>query len=176
MKANVSEATVKAHIGKVFNIAYRFCGNYSDAQDLTQEVFVKLIVACKKNNYNIEGPIDSLLYKMIRNRYIDFIRKSPKIRVVSLDSPVWDTIPLSETITDGAGQPENLLEKKENGKNIQDALNKLKPQYRMVLVLSDIENISCGQISKIMDCSINKVWIDLHRARKILRKLLEANL
>jgi RNA polymerase sigma-70 factor (ECF subfamily) len=158
---------------RVFNIAYRFTNNYTDAQDLAQEAFVKLITAIRNGKCNTNLPMESYLYKIIKNSYIDGMRKKPKIQIVSID----EMLPYTEKerlefIQGSLPEPEIPIEKKILEDNIQRALKRIPFEFRMPVILADIEGFSYKEISKILNSRIGTIRSRIHRGRKILAKIL----
>jgi|YNPNPStandDraft_1061719.scaffolds.fasta_scaffold66548_3 RNA polymerase sigma-70 factor (ECF subfamily) len=160
---------------KVFNIAYYLTGNYHDAQDLAQEAFIKMILAIKTGLCDTNLSIDSYLYKIIRNLYIDSLRKKPKVEILSLDEPLNEIEgegEKMELIKSSLPDPESVVEKKIQEDNVRYALKQIPLEYRMPVILCDIEGYSYKEISKILNCLEGTVRSRIHRGRKYLIKIL----
>jgi RNA polymerase sigma-70 factor (ECF subfamily) len=160
---------------RVFNIAYRFTGNYTEAQDLAQEAFVKVIIAIRSGKCNTNLPMESYLYKIIKNIYIDGMRRKPKIQIVSID----EILPYTEKeriefIRGSLPDPETVMEKKILEDDIQRALKQIPLEFRMPVILADIEGFSYKEISKILNCRIGTVRSRIYRGRKTLAKILSS--
>src|SRR5215469_7836826 len=80
------ELIVQRYARHVYNIAYRLAGNASDARDLSQEAFLRVYRALRR--VQPDAPLESWLYRIVNNLYIDLLRKRPKVRVESLDAPI----------------------------------------------------------------------------------------
>jgi len=162
---------------QAYNIAYRMTGNHADAEDLTQEAFVRAFRFF--GNYRRDWPFDNWLYKIMSNLFVDDLRRKPKARLQSLDQPLdnggrSDDIYLE--IPDAAANPERMMLSHELDEQIQRALSSLPSDFRVTVILADIEGMSYEEISQTMNCSLGTVRSRLHRGRKLLRnRLLQFN-
>jgi len=171
------EEILNKYSKKVFNIAYYLTGNYHDAQDLSQEAFVKVITASNTGMFNTDLPMESYLYKLIKNLYIDILRKKTKTKIVSLENPSTMTEQEKNEINhillnDLQNDPQKVIEKKIKEEKIFNALEQIPADFRMPVILCDIEGFSYKEISKILKCSIGTVRSRIHRGRKYLSKIL----
>jgi RNA polymerase sigma-70 factor (ECF subfamily) len=158
---------------QAYNIAYRMTGNHADAEDLTQEAFVRAFRFF--GNYRRDWPFDNWLYKIMSNLFVDDLRRKPKARLQSLDQPLdnggrSDDIYLE--IPDAAANPEKMMLSHELDEQIQRALTSLPSDFRVTVILADIEGMSYEEISQTMNCSLGTVRSRLHRGRKLLRNRL----
>ena len=158
---------------QAYNIAYRMTGNHADAEDLTQEAFVRAFRFF--GNYRRDWPFDNWLYKIMSNLFVDDLRRKPKARLQSLDQPLdnggrSDDIYLE--IPDAAANPEKMMLSHELDEQIQRALTSLPTDFRVTVILADIEGMSYEEISQTMNCSLGTVRSRLHRGRKLLRNRL----
>jgi RNA polymerase sigma-70 factor (ECF subfamily) len=146
-------------------------GNHSDAEDLTQEAFVRAYRFF--GNYRRDWPFDNWLYKIMSNLFVDDLRRKPKARLQSLDQPL-DLGGHSEEvfieIPDVGSNPERMMLSHELDEHIQRALGSLTPDFRMTVILADIQGLSYEEISAAMGCSLGTVRSRLHRGRKLLRQ------
>lgn len=161
---------VERYHKQAYNIAYRMTGNHADAEDLTQEAFVRAFRFF--GNYRRDWPFDNWLYKIMSNLFVDDLRRRPKARIQSLDQPLdlggrSDDIYLE--IPDMGSNPERMVMSHELDESIQRALNALPPDFRVTVILADIEGMSYEEISTAMRCSLGTVRSRLHRGRKLLR-------
>jgi RNA polymerase sigma-70 factor (ECF subfamily) len=171
----VFDELVHRYHKKAYNVAYRMTGNHADAEDLTQETFVKAYRFFR--NYKRGMPFENWLYRIMSNIFIDWLRRRPKAQIRSLDEPIQQEE--GETfidIADTCEGPENLALSKELDAKMQAALNTLSEDFRMTVILSDIEGLSYEEISEVMGCSIGTVRSRLHRGRKLLREKLKSYL
>lgn len=162
---------VQRYHKQAYNIAYRLTGNHTDAEDLTQEAFLRAFRFF--DNYRRDLPFENWLYRIMSNLFVDELRRRPKARVQSLDAPVGgDATSESNAfleIPDSRENPERVVLHEELDEQIQKALATLPPDFRMTVILADIEGMSYEEISETMRCSLGTVRSRLHRGRKLLR-------
>lgn len=166
---------VERYHKQAYSIAYRMTGNHADAEDLTQEAFVRAFRFF--GNYRRDWPFDNWLYKIMSNLFVDDLRRRPKAHLQSLDQPL-DLSGGGEVyleIPDAASNPERLVMSHELDEHIQRALNALPPDFRMTVILADIQGLSYEEISTAMSCSLGTVRSRLHRGRKLLRAKIAAS-
>src|SRR5437763_9534756 len=125
------EEIVQRYNRRIFNICYRFSGSSDDAQDLTQEVFIKMYRTL--SSYDIErGAFMTWVTTMTRNLLVDHFRKTKQDRLTdSLDttsSEHEDAMPLSEQIPDRGPAPDSKVQSREAGETVHQALQKLSPE------------------------------------------------
>jgi RNA polymerase sigma-70 factor (ECF subfamily) len=167
------DTLVRRTYRQAYNIAYRMAGNHADAEDLTQEAFLRAYRFFDR--YNRQMPFENWLYRIISNVFIDEIRKRPKARMQSLDQPVSHADSDSELrleIPDFAHDPESLLILEQLDEPLQRALNTLPADFRQTVILADVEGLSYEEIAETMGCSLGTVRSRLHRGRKLLRTKL----
>jgi RNA polymerase sigma-70 factor (ECF subfamily) len=166
---------VQRYHKQAYNIAYRLTGNHADAEDLTQEAFVRAFRFF--DNYRRDLPFENWLYRIISNLFVDDLRRKPKARIHSLDAPVngGDTNGDGNAffeVPDMRENPERVVLHEELDEQIQRALEALPADFRMTVILADIEGMSYEEISETMGCSLGTVRSRLHRGRKMLRSRL----
>ncbi len=154
-----------------YNIAFRLTGNHADAEDLTQESFLRAYRFFDR--YNRDMPFENWLYRIMSRVYIDELRKRPRIQAQSLDQPLSlgdgsDADVLLE-IPDSAFDPEQIMLTEALEEHLQTALNALPDEFRIAVILADIEGMCYEQIAETMNCSLGTVRSRLHRGRKQLR-------
>lgn len=159
---------------QAYNIAYRMAGNQADAEDLTQETFLRAYRFFDR--YNREMPFENWLYRIMSRVFVDELRKKPKFKTHSLDQPLQtgdgaDGEVMIE-IPDPDADPERLLLFDTLDETLQTALNALPQEFRIAVVLADIEGLSYEEIADTMGCSLGTVRSRLHRGRKLLRSKL----
>ena len=170
-KKSEFDRLVQRYHKQAYNIAYRMTGNHADAEDLTQEAFVRAFRFF--GNYRRDWPFDNWLYKIMSNLFVDDLRRRPKAQAaaVVLDQPIdgGRNEDVYLEISDVSTNPERIVMTDELDEHIQRALNLLPPDFRMTVVLADIEGMSYEEISVVMRCSLGTVRSRLHRGRKLLR-------
>jgi RNA polymerase sigma-70 factor (ECF subfamily) len=159
------EELVEKHYRQAYNIAYRISGSATDAEDLTQEALIRAYQSFDR--YQPELPFANWLYRIIANLHVDELRRRGRARVESIDA-----CPALADIPDYSSDPADHLLSRELDGQLQQALDRLSPDFRMAVVLCDIEGLSYEEIAEIMGCSLGTVRSRVHRGRKQMRKLL----
>lgn len=164
------EDTVIPYFNAIYNSAYRMTGDKSDADDLVQDVFLS---AYKSFHQFVEGThCKAWLYKILRNTFINKIRRQGRevdylrgegavVRGHELNSSTHQLINSSTTLKEGFDE------------TIQKALNKLSEEFRMAIILCDIEEFSYQEISEVLECPVGTVRSRINRARRFLAKELK---
>ena len=154
---------VRAHSGRVYRLAYRLTGNQHDAEDLTQEVFVRVFRSLASYT---PGTFEGWLHRITTNLFLDGARRRQRIRFEGLGDDVAQRVPGSEASPAQAWDDSHL-----DG-DIQDALQALPPDYRAAVVLCDIEGFSYEEIAATMGVKLGTVRSRIHRGRAQLRAAL----
>jgi RNA polymerase sigma-70 factor (ECF subfamily) len=156
----------------VFSFSMRVCGQREDAEDTMQEVLVKSLPYLPK----FDNPRALLvwLYKVAKNRCLMSRRKSKfaPMQNLSLDELMPDRKELESLRHDGAINPETLAIRSESAHRLREAIQKLPPQYRIVLVMRDMEGLTDNEVAEITGLRPGTVRVRLHRARLFVRKEL----
>lgn len=165
----VYESLVERYGRHVYNIAYRLAGNEADAKDLAQEAFIRVFRAFRR--IDPDAHLESWLYRIVTNLYIDSLRRRPKARVESLDEPLttFKGGAVTKEVTDPAPGPEATVLDAQLDREVQEALLGLAPELRMIVVLSDVEGYSYEEIGAMLAIPVGTVKSRLHRARKTLQ-------
>jgi len=165
------DALVQRHHKQAYNIAYRMAGNHADAEDLTQEAFIRAFRFF--GQYRRELPFDSWLYKIMSNVFIDRLRRKPKAKIRSLDQPVVTADGEAQfDVADTAAGPEECVLSREMDSHIQAALDTLPDAFRLTVIYADIEGLSYEEIAEATKTNIGTVRSRLHRGRRLLRNKL----
>jgi RNA polymerase sigma-70 factor (ECF subfamily) len=146
----------------VFRLAYRLTGNVHDAEDLAQEAFVRVFRALGSFQ---PGNLDAWIHRITVNLFYDQVRHNSKIRM----EPVGED---AERVSDSYETPERQFEMRNLDRDVQQALDSLSPEFRVVVVLCDIQGLSYEEIAEITGCKIGTVRSRIHRARAQLRVAL----
>lgn len=160
---------------KVFNLCYRFLGNYEEADDCAQEVFIKVYRSLEK--FRVESAFSTWLYRIAVNTCKNKVKSLSyrySKKMVRLDDPKEseENSYLTE-IGDESLSPVSELERKEKGLLIQEAIDSLPEEKRTLVVLRDIEGLTYEEIAKITDGNLGTVKSGLARARQELREKLK---
>lgn len=151
---------VQNHSSKVFRLAYRLTGNRFDAEDLTQETFVRVFRSL--HNFT-PGTIDGWLHRITTNLFLDQARRRNRIRFDALAED-------SETRLPGADPgPERTFEFNNLDVDIHLALDELAPEFRAAVVLCDLEGLSYEEVAETLGIKLGTVRSRIHRGRSQLR-------
>lgn len=166
------EALLERYGRRIYQLAYRMAGNDADAKDLTQEAYIRVYRAFHR--IDPSANLESWLYRIVTNLYIDMLRRRPKVRLESLDAPLvtakGDAV--AREVADPVADPEETVVSAQLDTDIQRALFALSSDLRMVVLLSDIEGHSYEEISDMLRIPVGTVKSRLHRARRILQDRL----
>lgn len=158
----------------VFSFSMRVCGHREDAEDTAQETLLRTAPQLAK----FESPeaLAVWLYKVARSRCLMSRRRSkfaPK-QALSLDELLPDRAELEAMTASAQPGPEQQLLRKENAAELRAAVLRIPPQYRQVLVLHDMEELSTAEVAQVTGLREGTVRVRLHRARAFLRNELAA--
>jgi RNA polymerase sigma-70 factor, ECF subfamily len=157
--ASAFETLVKRYEKKVYWIAYNLVGSAEDARDLAQEAFLRVYRSLDK--YDLRFNFYTWLYRIAVNLSIDHLRKKGKGDVVSLEE-----FPVDPARED---PPDRAIRNEELKRRIQRTLDALPAKYKTVIVLRDVEEMSCEEIAKIINCTNATTRWRLHKARELFR-------
>lgn len=162
---------------QAYNMAYRMTGNRDDAEDLTQEAYLRAYRSF--NTYNRQLPFESWFFRILSNLFIDVLRRRPKQKPLSLDQPMGDEDAddnlLLQIPADNANPELNLLEGVMD-ERLQGALSALPEPFRVAVLLCDVEGRSYEDIAQVMHSSIGTVRSRIHRGRSLLRDAMDSHL
>jgi len=149
---------------RIFNMSYQFSGSYPEAEDMTQEIFLKLYNALPK--YDFEKDFTAWFLTLAKNYLIDQYRKTKWERTKRDDFNDYYLASASES-------PENGIVRKENKKIIWESLNHISSDIRMVIILRDIQAKKYGEIAEIMSLPLGTIKSRVNRGRLQLAKILK---
>ncbi|MGO8768772.1 MAG: RNA polymerase sigma factor SigE [Mycobacterium sp.] len=156
---------VRQHADRVYRLAYRLSGNQHDAEDLTQETFIRVFRSVQ--NYQ-PGTFEGWLHRITTNLFLDMVRRRARIRMESLPED-YDRVPADEP------NPEQIYHDARLGPDLQAALDSLPPEFRAAVVLCDIEGLSYEEIGATLGVKLGTVRSRIHRGRQALRDYLAAH-
>jgi RNA polymerase sigma-70 factor (ECF subfamily) len=170
------EEIVRKYHRRIYNICYRFAGTADDAQDLTQEVFIKMYRTL--GSYDVErGAFVTWVTTMTRNLLVDHFRKTKQDRMTdSLDATASDhedAMPLSEKIEDKALPPDAGVQSRETREAVHAALQKLSPDLREAVILRDLQDLDYREIAQVLKVPEGTVKSRINRGRVELARLLQ---
>lgn len=163
------EELVRVHTRRVYGICYRFTGREGEAQDLTQDVFLRVFKTLKTFRAN-EGSFTTWLTRITRNLLIDNYRRTKQDRVT--DS-IEGQLPVLEQSLPSATRPEGAVTMREQGEILQAALEKLSPELRETVILRDLQELEYREIAQVLDIPEGTVKSRLNRGRAELARLLK---
>jgi RNA polymerase sigma-70 factor (ECF subfamily) len=166
------ESQVLSHLDALYAVACRLTKAPLDAEDLVQDALVKAMRA--RDQYQAGTNLKAWLFKILTNTFINKYRRGGLERVV-LDGP--DADPLADGWVSAASmralrEPENQVLRPLVAQEIHRALDELPEEFRLAVVLSDVEELSYKEIAEAMDCPVGTVMSRLHRGRRLLQKRL----
>lgn len=156
----------------VFSFSMKVCGQRQDAEDTMQEVLLKSVPSLSK--FDSPRALMVWLYKVAKSRCLMSRRKSkfaPR-EALSLDELMPDRRELESLSGNSGSTPETALVRKEAARHLREAVQKLPPEYRLILVLHDMEELSDTDIAEITGLRAGTIRVRLHRARLFVRKEL----
>src|SRR5262245_29780444 len=158
------EILVRRHEKTIFNLVYRMLGDYDDAAEVSQEVFLSAYRAIRQ--FRGDANFSTWLYRIALNHATTRRRSlgSRNQKIV----PLYDVEPLR----DPELGPAETLEKKEIRERVQLALNKLEPDDATVILLRDLQDVPYEEVARVLEIPVGTVKSRLHRARQALRSHL----
>lgn len=157
------DEVVANHSAKVFRLAYRLTGNKFDAEDLTQEVFVRVF----KSLANFKpGTLDGWLHRITTNLFLDQTRRKQRIRFDALSEDA------TARLAGNDPGPERTFEFNNLDLDIAAALEALPPDFRAAVVLCDMEGLSYDEVAHALGIKLGTVRSRIHRGRAMLRESL----
>ena len=148
----------------VYHFAMFYTNNRQEAEDITQETFIKII----KNIGSLQNPeqMKTSIFSIAKHTAIDLKRKQKFIQFL----PDWIYEKESEEAT-----PEKKVIQKKEWEELQKVLLKLKPTYRSVVILRGLKELSIKETAEIMGCSERKIRVDYHRAIQHMKKHVQVH-
>ena len=156
---------VRQHADRVYRLAYRLSGNQHDAEDLTQETFIRVFRSVQ--NYQ-PGTFEGWLHRITTNLFLDMVRRRGRIRMEALPED-YERVPASDP------DPEQIYHDSRLGADLQAALDSLAPEFRAAVVLCDIEGLSYEEIGATLGVKLGTVRSRIHRGRQGIRDFLAAH-
>ena len=156
------DEVVRTHSARVFRLAYRLTGNRHDAEDLTQDVFVRVFRSL--GDYT-PGTFEGWLHRITTNLFLDGVRRKQRIR--------FDALPEdSDRLAGKTPSPATEVDERLFDPDVQRALDALPPDFRAAVVLCDIEGLSYEEIAATLGVKLGTVRSRIHRGRAQLRAAL----
>lgn len=154
----------------VFNLCLRMLKNRDDAEDMAQDVFIKVFSMLER--YDDRYAFRSWVFKIAANQCIDFIRKH-RVKLLRLDEPVhYRGEEIERQLPDEALPPDEELHQREVGKLLRELTDELPPHYRAIIVLRHQEQLSYEEIAGMLELPLGTVKARIHRARAMMKEKL----
>jgi RNA polymerase sigma-70 factor (ECF subfamily) len=150
---------VREHADRVYRLAYRLSGNPQDAEDLTQETFIRVF---RSLSHYQPGTFEGWLHRITTNLFLDMVRRRGRIRMEALPED-YDRVPAE------GPSPEQAYHDARLGHELQSALDALPPEFRAAVVLCDVEGLSYEEIGATLGVKLGTVRSRIHRGRQALR-------
>lgn len=160
------EELVRPHVNYLYRLAYRFCGNQEDAEDLVQDLLIKLYPrrAELETIEKLRPWMVTSLYRM----FVDGTRKKARTPLELID----DETVFYETRTTEEAMPDEVLAEDQRIDQIQSAFNRLSEDHRVLLTLHDIEGYRLVELESMLGIPVGTLKSRIHRARARMRDLL----
>ena len=159
---------VKNNEQTVYNFSYKICRDREKAEHIMQETFFSMIKSLHQFDGN--SKISTWLYRIVSNHCLMLARKDKSKTFVSIDND--DDLYEDKYTADWSRIPNQDIENTELKKILDDSIDKLSPEYRIVFLLRDVEGLSTEETAELTELSVPAVKSRLHRARAFLRKEL----
>ena len=157
------DEVVREHADRVYRLAYRLTGNAHDAEDLTQETFIRVFRSLA--NYK-PGTFEGWLHRITTNLFLDMARRRSRLRMEGLPE---DT----DRLAGDDPSPEQVYVETHLDPDLQAALDELPPEFKAAVVLCDVEGLSYEEIGATLGVKLGTVRSRIHRGRQALRASLE---
>jgi RNA polymerase sigma-70 factor, ECF subfamily len=163
------EELVRRHSRRVYNICYRFVGNRTEAEDISQEVFLR-VYRTLGSYRSAHGGFATWMTSVTRNLLIDHYRRTKRDRVTdSLD----DAMPVVETKESVARRPDEQVLLGELSSQVQTALTRLSPELREAVILRDLQQLEYAEIQQVLSVPEGTVKSRINRGRIELARILQ---
>jgi RNA polymerase sigma factor (sigma-70 family) len=154
---------VREHADRVYRLAFRLTGDAHDAEDLTQETFIRVFRSLASFK---PGTFEGWLHRITTNLFLDMVRRRGRLRMEGLPE---DT----DRLPGGGPDPEQIFSDTHLDPDLQGALDELAPEFRAAVVLCDVEGLSYEEIATTLGVKLGTVRSRIHRGRQALRGALE---
>ncbi|MEI6296735.1 MAG: RNA polymerase sigma factor [bacterium] len=167
---NSLKILIERYFKQIYNFVHKLCGNNSESEDITQEVFLKIWKNLKQ--YDPNQSFKAWIFKIARNTTIDWLRKKKEFVFSDFENEEGDNY-IIDTITDNEALPEEKMMRLEEKKSIDILLDKLPHIYKEVLVLRYTESLTFEEIGVVLDKPLETVKSQHRRAIMKLKKIIE---
>lgn len=157
------ETIVEEHSARVYRLAYRLTGNRHDAEDLTQDVFIRVFRSLDRYE---PGNFNGWIHRITTNLFLDRVRRTSKLRMDGFGDGAEERLEGREQ------RPESVVHDAAFDPDIEAALSSLTEEFRVAVVLCDVEGLSYEEIADVLGVKIGTVRSRIHRGRTQLRHAL----
>ncbi|GAB2732620.1 RNA polymerase sigma factor SigE [Salinifilum aidingensis] len=157
------DEVVRQHADRVYRLAYRLSGNKHDAEDLTQDTFIRVFRSLASYK---PGTFEGWLHRITTNLFLDMARRRSRLRMEGLPED-------SERLPGGDPSPEQVYHSTRLDPDLQAALDELAPEFRAAVVLCDVEGLSYEEIGATLGVKLGTVRSRIHRGRQLMKTTLE---
>lgn len=158
------DAIVRTYGDRVYKLAYRLAGNPHDAEDITQEVFIRVFKSLDRYE---PGSFMGWLHRITTNVFLDMVRRRAKVRI----NPIGDDAAQMPSVDP---TPEQSLQDAHLDPDLQAALDDLAPEFRAAVVLCDVEGLTYEEVGQVLGIKVGTVRSRIHRGRRNLRAAFDA--
>jgi RNA polymerase sigma-70 factor (ECF subfamily) len=163
------EALLRDYTRKIYNLCYRFTGRVEEAEDVTQEVFIKVFQTLKSYDA-AQGSFSTWLNRVARNHLVDHYRRTRKDRVTS---SLEDELSEAEQKPSPQMEPTGEVESRERRETLQLALDRLSPDLREAVILRDLHDLDYEEIALVLKVPQGTVKSRINRGRLELGRVLK---
>lgn len=168
------ETLMDQYGARIFGLALRLTGNRQDAEEVLQDVFWRILQNI--GSFRGESKLSTWIYRIATNTALMKVRGRPKSQLVLLEEELGPRMTedgmIAEPVADWTRLPSEEFERRELAQRIEEAINQLDPDYRIVFELRDIQGLSTEEACEVLELSVAALKSRLHRARLFLRKRL----
>jgi RNA polymerase sigma-70 factor (ECF subfamily) len=164
------EQLISQYERKVYTIAYRLTGNYEDASDVAQEAFIRAYSSITE--FRGDSSFATWLFRIVNNACLDELRKRKRQWVTSLDERLElgdGEVDRQVAVANAEEGPEQVLERAELQRTVQESIKSLDEEYRVVILMRDIQGYSYNEIAESLGINLGTVKSRLNRARHALK-------
>lgn len=166
--ASAFDGLIERYQDRVYNLCYRLCPNHADAADLTQTAFLKALESLSR--FEARSNFFTWLYRIAANEALSLRRQRRRRPSISLDGVDEDRRASEPTVNEIA----NRIDQADLMKRLEAALERLEDEFRVAVVLRDVEDMDYSEIAEVLGVPVGTVKSRIHRARMMLRKILSA--
>jgi RNA polymerase sigma-70 factor (ECF subfamily) len=152
------------HQRSVYNLAYRFLNDEAEAEDITQEAFIRVFKA--SGTYSPEAKFTTWLYAIVKNLCFNSLRRKRTAHIVSIEEERLPEIPAQNI------DPCETIDRQRLRTKVSCAVNALPENMRIAVILHKFHGLQYHEIAEILGCSLNAVKLRVHRAKAVLANSL----